>query len=133
MPSSNAVVRVLRACICGSDLWPYGSLPATEPGDRIGHEFLGVVEAVGAEVSRLKPGNVVVAPEPVQRAPTSEVAGLCERDDRLTGGPISPLLYWFRPTSIHPLAQWAPAQPSRVAPGESAAARSRQPAYQPRN
>lgn len=59
---TDAVVRVLRACVCGSDLWPYGSRPATEHGDRIGHEFLGVVEEAGAEVSGLKPGDVVVAP-----------------------------------------------------------------------
>jgi hypothetical protein len=60
--STDAVVRVLRACVCGSDLWPYGSKPATEQGDRIGHEFIGVVEDVGADVSGLKPGDVVVAP-----------------------------------------------------------------------
>jgi threonine dehydrogenase-like Zn-dependent dehydrogenase len=59
---TDAVVRVLRACICGSDLWPYGSRPATEEGDRIGHEFLGVVEELGSEVSGLAPGEVVVAP-----------------------------------------------------------------------
>jgi threonine dehydrogenase-like Zn-dependent dehydrogenase len=59
---TDAVVRVLRACICGSDLWPYGSKPATEQGDRIGHEFLGVVEEAGSDVSGLKAGDVVVAP-----------------------------------------------------------------------
>ncbi|MEQ0564235.1 alcohol dehydrogenase catalytic domain-containing protein [Amycolatopsis sp. NEAU-NG30] len=59
---TDAIVRVLRACICGSDLWPYGSRPATEKGDRIGHEFLGVVEDLGSEVSGLAPGDVVVAP-----------------------------------------------------------------------
>jgi threonine dehydrogenase-like Zn-dependent dehydrogenase len=59
---TDAVVRVLRACICGSDLWPYGSRPPTEHGDRIGHEFLGVVEDIGAEVSGLKTGDLVVAP-----------------------------------------------------------------------
>src|ERR1041384_7618387 len=59
---TDAVVRVLRACICGSDLWPYGSRPATEQGDRIGHEFLGVVEETGSEVSGLAAGDVVVAP-----------------------------------------------------------------------
>ncbi|MFD5762762.1 IMP dehydrogenase, partial [Streptomyces sp. NPDC127044] len=37
---TDAVVRVLRSCICGSDLWPYGSRPPSEQGDRIGHEFL---------------------------------------------------------------------------------------------
>ncbi|GAA4235622.1 threonine dehydrogenase-like Zn-dependent dehydrogenase [Streptosporangium album] len=45
----DAVVRVLRSCICGSDLWPYESMPATEQGRRIGHKFLGVVEDVGSE------------------------------------------------------------------------------------
>jgi threonine dehydrogenase-like Zn-dependent dehydrogenase len=59
---TDAVVRVLRACICGSDLWPYGSKPEAEHGDRIGHEFIGVVEDVGREVSALKAGDVVVAP-----------------------------------------------------------------------
>ena len=59
---TDALVRVLRACICGSDLWPYGSKPAVEHGDRIGHEFLGVIEEVGSEVSGLRRGDVVVAP-----------------------------------------------------------------------
>lgn len=59
---TDAVVRVLRSCICGSDLWPYGSMPATEGGRRIGHEFLGVVEDTGREVSGLKAGDVVLAP-----------------------------------------------------------------------
>jgi threonine dehydrogenase-like Zn-dependent dehydrogenase len=59
---TDAVVRVLRSCICGSDLWPYGSMPASEQGRRIGHEFLGVVEDIGSEVSVLKAGDVVVAP-----------------------------------------------------------------------
>jgi threonine dehydrogenase-like Zn-dependent dehydrogenase len=59
---TDAVVRVVRSCVCGSDLWPYASRPATAHGDRIGHEFLGVVEETGAAVSGLKPGDLVVAP-----------------------------------------------------------------------
>ncbi len=59
---TDALVRVVRSCICGSDLWPYGSRPATDHGDRIGHEFLGVVADVGDHVSGLKPGHLVVAP-----------------------------------------------------------------------
>ncbi len=59
---TDAVVRVLRGAICGSHLWPYGSRPATGQGEPIGHEFLGVVEDVGAEVSGFKRGDVVVAP-----------------------------------------------------------------------
>lgn len=59
---TDAVVRVLRSCICGSDLWPYGSMPASEHGSRMGHEFLGVVEDTGADVSGLSRGDVVLAP-----------------------------------------------------------------------
>ena len=59
---TDAVVRVVRACICGSDLWPYRSMPVSERGERIGHEFIGVVEDVGSEVVGLRTGDLVVAP-----------------------------------------------------------------------
>jgi threonine dehydrogenase-like Zn-dependent dehydrogenase len=59
---TDAIVRVLRSCICGSDLWPYWSMPPSEHGQRMGHEFLGVVADIGAEVSGLRAGDVVVAP-----------------------------------------------------------------------
>ena len=59
---TDAVVRVLRSCVCGSDLWPYGSMAPAPQGNRIGHEFLGIVEEVGAQVSGLTRGDVVVAP-----------------------------------------------------------------------
>jgi threonine dehydrogenase-like Zn-dependent dehydrogenase len=47
----DALVRVTRAAICGSDLWPYKSMEADAAGRRMGHEFIGVVEAVGADVT----------------------------------------------------------------------------------
>jgi len=59
---TDALVRVLRSCICGSDLWPYRSMPRSEQAQRMGHEFLGVIEDVGSDVSGLKVGDVVVAP-----------------------------------------------------------------------
>jgi len=59
---TDAVVRVLRACICGSDLWAYRGESARTPGQRIGHEFLGLVEETGSEVSGLRRGDLVVAP-----------------------------------------------------------------------
>ena len=59
---TDALVRVLQSCICGSDLWPYGSLPATDHGRRMGHEFLGVVADTGSDVTGLRRGDVVVAP-----------------------------------------------------------------------
>ncbi|WP_167154195.1 zinc-dependent alcohol dehydrogenase family protein [Streptomyces sp. MBT27] len=60
--STDAVVRVLRACICGSDLWAYRGESARQPGQRIGHEFLGIVEEAGSEVRGLRKGDLVVAP-----------------------------------------------------------------------
>ncbi len=60
--STNALVRVTRACICGSDLWPYRSMQRSDRGQRMGHEAVGVVEAVGADVSAVKRGDVVVMP-----------------------------------------------------------------------
>ncbi|WHM39379.1 zinc-dependent alcohol dehydrogenase family protein [Streptomyces sp. BPTC-684] len=59
---TDAVVRVLRACICGSDLWAYRGESERRPGQRIGHEFLGVVEEAGAEVNGFRAGDLVVAP-----------------------------------------------------------------------
>ena len=59
---ADAVVRVVAACVCGSDLWPYRSMPATDTGRPMGHEFLGVVEETGADVTGLHAGDLVVAP-----------------------------------------------------------------------
>ena len=49
--ATDALVRVSRAAICGSDLWPYKSMPNDDVGRRMGHEFIGVVEAVGSTVT----------------------------------------------------------------------------------
>jgi threonine dehydrogenase-like Zn-dependent dehydrogenase len=59
---TDVLVRVTRACICGSDLWPYNQMEHNETGQRMGHEFIGVVEAAGADVRTVKVGDVVVAP-----------------------------------------------------------------------
>ncbi|MEA2487911.1 MAG: alcohol dehydrogenase, partial [Actinomycetota bacterium] len=61
--ATDAVVRITHACICGSDLWFYRGVAANwKPGWRTGHEFAGVVEAVGADVTSVKPGQAVIAP-----------------------------------------------------------------------
>jgi threonine dehydrogenase-like Zn-dependent dehydrogenase len=59
---TDALVTVTSASICGSDLWPYKTMEPSETGRRMGHEFIGVVEAVGADVRTVKPGDLVVAP-----------------------------------------------------------------------
>lgn len=58
----DALVRVVRACICGSDLHPYHSMPATPEGASMGHEFVGVVEEIGADVTAVRRGDFVIAP-----------------------------------------------------------------------
>ena len=58
---TDAVVRVTAACVCGSDLWPYRGV-TTRAGGPIGHEAVGIVEEVGGEVTRIRPGQFVVVP-----------------------------------------------------------------------
>lgn len=60
--STDALVRVTRACICGSDLWPYNSMKPAQQANRMGHEFIGRVEDVGTEVRSVRKGDLVVAP-----------------------------------------------------------------------
>jgi threonine dehydrogenase-like Zn-dependent dehydrogenase len=59
---TDAVVRVTAAGICGSDLWSYRGYGTRQPGARIGHEFVGVVEDVGAEVRTVRRGDLVISP-----------------------------------------------------------------------
>ncbi|WP_411699013.1 zinc-dependent alcohol dehydrogenase family protein [Conyzicola sp.] len=56
---TDAIVKLTATCICGSDLWPYRGI---EPADHqvMGHEYVGVVEEVGADVKNVKPGDFVV-------------------------------------------------------------------------
>jgi threonine dehydrogenase-like Zn-dependent dehydrogenase len=58
---TDAIVRVVLGCVCGSDLWYYRGLSPHAIGS-IGHEFIGIVEEVGAEVAGLAKGGLVVAP-----------------------------------------------------------------------
>lgn len=60
--ATDAVVRVLRSCVCGSDLWAYRGIINRAAGSRLGHEFIGIVTDVGAEVATVAPGDLVVAP-----------------------------------------------------------------------
>src|SRR5947209_5675508 len=59
---TDALLVVKHAGICGSDLWPYKTMEHGETGRRMGHEFIGVVDAVGADVRTVKAGDVVLAP-----------------------------------------------------------------------
>ena len=59
---TDALVRVVLACVCGSDLHPYHSMPTDAAGSPMGHEFIGVVEEVGSDVASVRPGDFVIAP-----------------------------------------------------------------------
>jgi len=58
---TDAIVRVVRACVCGSDLHPYHSLAHSADGVPMGHELVGVVEDTGAAVTSVKKGDFVIA------------------------------------------------------------------------
>ena len=84
---TDAVVRVVLACVCGSDLWYYRGESPKAPG-AIGHEFIGFVEQVGPAVTRLAEGDLVIAP--FHRVvgtvrDTGKVNDLAERDPGTPG------------------------------------------------
>ncbi|MEI9913931.1 MAG: zinc-dependent alcohol dehydrogenase family protein [Candidatus Saccharibacteria bacterium] len=58
---TDAIVRVVRGCVCGSDLWYYRGITSHKIGS-IGHEFIGVVDRIGSDVKSLKVGDFVIAP-----------------------------------------------------------------------
>jgi threonine dehydrogenase-like Zn-dependent dehydrogenase len=58
----DALVRVVASCVCGSDLWPYRGVRPVEEPRRMGHELVGIVEEVGADVRTVGVGDFVIAP-----------------------------------------------------------------------
>ena len=58
----DAIVRVVAACVCGSDLWPFRGVTSVTAPRQVGHEFVGVVEQIGRGVGVVKPGDFVIAP-----------------------------------------------------------------------
>ncbi len=59
---TDAIIKITAGCICGSDLWPYRGENDIDAGSTIGHECVGVVEEVGAEVTSFRPGDFVIVP-----------------------------------------------------------------------
>ena len=57
---TDAILRLAATCICGSDLWPYRGVDAVEEPSPMGHEYVGIVEEVGDEVTTIRPGQFVV-------------------------------------------------------------------------
>ncbi len=57
---TDAVIRLAATCVCGSDLWPYRGIEAVDGPAPMGHEYVGIVEEVGGEVTSVRPGQFVV-------------------------------------------------------------------------
>jgi threonine dehydrogenase-like Zn-dependent dehydrogenase len=57
---TDAIIRIIATCVCGSDLWPYRGIQKIEQPTPMGHEYCGVVEQVGSEVKTVKPGSFVI-------------------------------------------------------------------------
>lgn len=57
----DVIIKVLRTCVCGSDLWAYRGFE-NQGHDNDGHEIIGVVEEVGKDITTVKPGDFVIAP-----------------------------------------------------------------------
>ncbi|MDT0265897.1 zinc-dependent alcohol dehydrogenase family protein [Streptomyces sp. DSM 44915] len=57
---TDAIIRTAVTCVCGSDLWPWRGVEPTEAAHPMGHEYVGFVEEVGAEVTSVRPGQFVV-------------------------------------------------------------------------
>lgn len=57
---TDAIIRTVATCVCGSDLWPYRGINEVRRPQPIGHEYVGVVEAVGSDVTTVKPGQFVI-------------------------------------------------------------------------
>ncbi|MEU2284532.1 zinc-dependent alcohol dehydrogenase family protein [Streptomyces sp. NPDC013178] len=57
---TDAIIRLSAACVCGSDLWPYRGIESIDGPTPMGHEYVGVVEEVGSEVTNVEPGQYVV-------------------------------------------------------------------------
>ena len=76
---TDALVVVTRAAICGSDLWPYKTMEYSETGRRMGHEAIGVVEAVGGESTACASAISLSCRSHTPTAPVSSAAKVCTR------------------------------------------------------
>ncbi|WP_125569091.1 zinc-dependent alcohol dehydrogenase family protein [Companilactobacillus insicii] len=60
--STDAIIRVIRACVCGSDLWWYRGISKREPNSLAGHEAIGIVDEVGSDLKNIQKGDFVIVP-----------------------------------------------------------------------
>jgi threonine dehydrogenase-like Zn-dependent dehydrogenase len=60
LKSTDAIIRILATCVCGSDLWPYRGISSYDQPTPMGHEYCGIIEEVGSAVTSIKPGQFVI-------------------------------------------------------------------------
>src|SRR3954447_26544018 len=86
----QAIVKVVAACVCGSDLCAYRGDNAVDAGSPMGHEMVGVVEEAGAEVSSFRPGDFVIAPfvhcDNTCPHCTARITSACQNQGATVGG-----------------------------------------------
>ena len=58
--STDAIIKMIATCVCGSDLWPYRGIALVTQPTPMGHEYCGIVEEVGSQVTSIKPGQFVI-------------------------------------------------------------------------
>jgi threonine dehydrogenase-like Zn-dependent dehydrogenase len=57
---TDAIIRLSATCVCGSDLWPYRGIEPVQGPSPMGHEYAGVVQEVGSQVTNITPGQFVI-------------------------------------------------------------------------
>src|SRR5260221_13743247 len=82
---TDAVVRVSRSAICGSDLWPYKTMPPSDTGRRITHEPTAIVATIGPGVRTVKAGDPAVIPLPTPAATAASFPEGCQRPASTAG------------------------------------------------
>jgi len=60
MEPTDAILRLSATCVCGSDLWPYRGIEAVDGRSPMGHEYAGIVQEVGSQVTNIRPGQFVI-------------------------------------------------------------------------
>lgn len=106
----DIVIRVVRTCVCGSDLWFFRGLSGQAAHSQVGHESIGVVEEVGAAVESVKPGDFVVVPFPYSCG-KCRCARLASNPYALTAATSPPV----RPNTCAYRRRTAPCQGARFA------------------
>ena len=83
---TDAVIRTVATCARGSDLWPYSGIDEVTKPRAVGHEYAGIVEEIGADVTGLRPGQLVVG---VPHGFELPVPQMFFRNVGINGGPAS--------------------------------------------